>query len=105
MHNSIPQPVRRTLLLLTLVLVGPFASQDINAQQIPQSAYAGMRWRSIGPFRGGWSTAAAGIAGQPNTMYFGAAGGGVWKTNDAGLTWHLRSPVRIRTSSMSEPDR
>jgi photosystem II stability/assembly factor-like uncharacterized protein len=45
------------------------------------------QWRSIGPFRGGRVTAVSGVAGQPNVFYFGATGGGVWKTTDAGLTW------------------
>ncbi|MBS0439119.1 MAG: hypothetical protein JSS33_06900, partial [Proteobacteria bacterium] len=49
---------------------------------------AALRWRLVGPFRGGWATMADGIADQPNTFYFGAAGGGVWKTDDAGATWH-----------------
>ncbi len=47
-----------------------------------------MRWRLLGPMRGGWGTVAKGVADQPNTFYFGAAGGGVWKTDDAGQTWH-----------------
>ncbi|MFO1507259.1 MAG: hypothetical protein U1F23_09385 [Lysobacterales bacterium] len=47
-----------------------------------------MHWRLLGPFRAGWGTIAAGIPDQPNTFYFGAAGGGVWKTVDAGATWH-----------------
>lgn len=47
-----------------------------------------MHWRLLGPFRGGWGTVAQGIPERPNTFYFGAAGGGVWKTDDAGATWH-----------------
>ncbi len=46
-----------------------------------------MRWRLIGPFRGGRVTAVAGIPGDPNTYYFGTPGGGVWKTTDAGRVW------------------
>ncbi len=46
-----------------------------------------MRWRLIGPFRGGRSIAAVGFPGQPSVFYFGAVGGGVWKTTDAGNTW------------------
>ncbi|MHB8406378.1 MAG: WD40/YVTN/BNR-like repeat-containing protein [Gammaproteobacteria bacterium] len=49
--------------------------------------YAQLHWREVGPFRGGWSTMAAGIPGEPNVFYFGAADGGVWKSADAGLTW------------------
>jgi photosystem II stability/assembly factor-like uncharacterized protein len=47
----------------------------------------GLEWRMIGPYRSGWSTMAAGIADQPDTYYAGYAGGGVWKTTDAGQTW------------------
>jgi photosystem II stability/assembly factor-like uncharacterized protein len=46
-----------------------------------------LRWRSIGPFRGGRALAVTGVRGQPEVYYFGAVGGGVWRTNDAGRTW------------------
>jgi photosystem II stability/assembly factor-like uncharacterized protein len=69
-----------------------------HAQTIPSSAYGEMRWRLVGPFRAGWATVAAGVADQPNTFYFGAAGGGVWKTNDAGITWQ---PVMEHEKSSS----
>src|SRR5260370_14491270 len=55
--------------------------------QIPPSTYDGLRWRLIGPFRGGRAVAATGIAGDPNTYYFGSVGGGVWKYTDAGMVW------------------
>ncbi|MGA9420780.1 MAG: hypothetical protein WBW61_00330 [Rhodanobacteraceae bacterium] len=53
----------------------------------PDSMLAGMHWRLVGPHRAGWATMGSGVPGQPNTFYFGAAGGGVWKTEDAGRTW------------------
>src|SRR4029453_7833450 len=46
-----------------------------------------LSWRNVGPFRGGRTTAVAGVPSQPNVFYFGAANGGVWKTTDAGRTW------------------
>jgi len=46
-----------------------------------------MQWRLIGPFRGGRVVATAGVPGDPNTFYFGGVDGGVWKSNNAGLTW------------------
>ena len=52
--------------------------------------FKGMQYRSIGPFRGGRSLTAAGIPGDPTTYYFGATGGGVWKSIDGANTW---SPV------------
>ncbi len=57
----------------------------VNAQTGSEDA---LRWRLLGPFRAGWSTMAQGIADQPDVYYFGAAGGGVWKTQDSGQTWH-----------------
>jgi photosystem II stability/assembly factor-like uncharacterized protein len=47
-----------------------------------------LRWRSIGPFRGGRALAVTGVRGQPEVFYFGAVGGGVWHTNDSGRTWN-----------------
>src|SRR4051812_25056016 len=47
-----------------------------------------LRWRNIGPFRGGRVDAVAGVAGDPTTFYFGSVGGGVWKTTNAGTTWN-----------------
>jgi photosystem II stability/assembly factor-like uncharacterized protein len=52
-----------------------------------QSLYAGMRWRELGPFRGGRSSTITGVRGNPNLYYFGTVGGGVWKTEDAGQTY------------------
>ena len=62
-----------------------------TARQIPDTQLQGLQWRLVGPFRAGWSTMAAGIPDQPDTFYFGAAGGGVWKTGNAGATWQPMS--------------
>src|SRR5512143_3517713 len=51
---------------------------------------SGMRWRMIGPFRGGRVNGVSGVPGQPAVFYFGSVGGGVWKTTNSGRTW---SPV------------
>ena len=87
--------IKKTAVLLTLVLcVFTAHSQKKAAPQPPtstltfdQSLYAGMRWRELGPFRGGRSTTVTGVRGNNNLFYFGAVGGGVWKTEDAGQTW------------------
>jgi len=52
-----------------------------------EKAFKGMKYRLIGPFRGGRSLTAAGIPGDPTTYYFGATGGGVWKSTDGAMTW------------------
>jgi photosystem II stability/assembly factor-like uncharacterized protein len=57
------------------------------AEPVDPALFGALKWRSIGPYRGGRALAVAGIPGNPNTFYFGAAAGGVWKTSDAGATW------------------
>jgi len=72
-------------LAIILALAAPF----VAAQQgrIDRSLYSGLRWRMIGPFRGGRVNGVSGVPGQPDTFYFGSVGGGVWKTTNAGRTW------------------
>jgi hypothetical protein len=84
--------VRRLLLigatvLACVMLLGWFAPDRIRGQQFDPSLFSGMHWRMIGPFRGGRALTAVGVPGQPNVFYFGAVGGGVWKTTNAGHTW------------------
>ncbi|MBK8148749.1 MAG: glycosyl hydrolase [Acidobacteria bacterium] len=59
-----------------------------------------LQYRSIGPFRGGRATAVAGVPGQPNVYYFGATGGGVWKTTDSGVNWAPVSDAFFKTGSV-----
>ncbi|HBB48645.1 MAG TPA: hypothetical protein DCZ44_03295, partial [Flavobacteriaceae bacterium] len=56
-------------------------------QNYDPSLYDALSYREIGPFRGGRSAAVTGVTGKPNLFYFGATGGGVWKTNDGGRHW------------------
>jgi photosystem II stability/assembly factor-like uncharacterized protein len=58
------------------------------AQQTDPNLYNGLRWRMIGPFRGGRSNAVSGVPGRPNVYYFGAVAGGVWKSTNGGETWN-----------------
>ena len=64
------------------------------------SYYNVMRWRCVGPWRGGRSLAVAGHTNQANTYYFGATGGGVWKTTDGGETWNCISDTVFTASSI-----
>jgi photosystem II stability/assembly factor-like uncharacterized protein len=78
---------RRTALLVwTLVLMAALPCVAPGGPLNPQ-LYEEMRWRMIGPFRGGRTVAATGIPGQPNVFYVAANNGGVWKTTDYGRTW------------------
>ena len=74
--------LRRTFVLLSFLI-----SSAAGAQQIDPALYSGLKWRLIGPFRGGRSVAATGVPGHPDLFYFGSVGGGVWKSEDAGTTW------------------
>jgi photosystem II stability/assembly factor-like uncharacterized protein len=65
-------------------------SDESDSKKPEEKPFKGMKYRLIGPFRGGRSLTAAGIPGDPTTYYFGATGGGVWKSTDGAMTW---SPV------------
>src|SRR6516164_9821335 len=63
------------------------AASPTPAGAIDEKLFNGMRWRQVGPFRGGRALAIEGVVGEPDTYYFGAVAGGVWKTTDGGATW------------------
>ena len=64
------------------------------------SFFTALKWRSIGPARGGRSIACAGSTNRPFEYYFGAVGGGLWKTTDSGLTWRPVTDGQIKSSSV-----
>ena len=59
-----------------------------------------MQWRNIGPFRGGRSDAVAGVPQNPHLYYFGGVGGGLWKTENDGITWTNITDGQLKTSSV-----
>ena len=63
-----------------LLFAGVISAQNVNDVK-------SLKWRLIGPFRGGRVAAVTGVESQPNVYYFGGAAGGVWKTTNAGVTW------------------
>ncbi len=79
-------------------------SSSRSAKAAPQTASAGpfgaLRWRSLGPARGGRSIAVAGSAARPYEYYMGATGGGLWKTTDAGISWKPVTDGLIHYSSV-----
>jgi photosystem II stability/assembly factor-like uncharacterized protein len=76
--------MRRLLVVCTLILIsfGPYAPSQVNPAII-----GGMKWRQVGPFRGGRVLAVTGVPGEPNVYYFGAVAGGVFKSTNGGLSW------------------
>src|SRR4051812_13738055 len=73
---------------LSALLLSSFLISTAHAQQLDPKLYQGLRWRLVGPFRGGRTVSVAGIPGNPNVYYFGSVGGGVWKTTNGGITWN-----------------
>src|SRR5262245_66371074 len=89
-------PRRLLVLLFALMTAGPLSAQPAHERTF-LDAY---KWRSIGPARGGRSIAVSGVKGRPLEAYFGAVGGGLWKTIDAGNTWAPVTDGQIGSSSV-----
>ena len=97
----------KIILLCLLILPLSVHSQNRKKKKtseavvtINDSLFHGLKWRNIGPFRGGRSVASTGVVGQPHTYYMGSTGGGIWKTMDAGITWNNISDGFFKTGSV-----
>lgn len=87
------------VLTVSLIVVLPFTlfaqrksakrqkSESSALAQFDADKFSALKWRNIGPFRGGRAVAVSGVPNDPQTYYFGSVGGGLWKTSDAGLNW------------------
>jgi len=95
-------------LIIIVLLITPLA---LNAQRrkkkttepiikVTDSLFTGLKWRNIGPYRGGRSVASTGVVGQPMTYYMGTVGGGIWKTTDDGITWKNISDGFLKTGTV-----
>src|SRR6476619_4418574 len=108
--------MKRLLLVMAGVIAAasfhpalPARLARLQAQASPNvvinpNAYQDLRWRSVGPHRGGRSTAADGVRTQPNVFSMGATGGGVWKTENYGITWVPVTDGQIPTGSIGAID-
>ncbi|MGE0125966.1 MAG: WD40/YVTN/BNR-like repeat-containing protein, partial [Vicinamibacterales bacterium] len=100
----------RLLLTATLVtaLVPTVRPVPLTAQGgshlVPPAAYGALRWRNVGGARGGRVTGLAGVRQQPHTFYIGSSGGGVWKTDDAGINWYPVGDGDLTTGSIGSID-
>lgn len=73
---------------------------SVSAAQNLDSIFKYVKYRNIGPFRGGRSVCASGVVGDPLTYYMGTTGGGLWKTEDAGVSWRNISDGFFKTGSV-----
>jgi photosystem II stability/assembly factor-like uncharacterized protein len=102
--NSVVIPVACAALL---VLTGTWKTRAIvvgavqtAASSVDPMVLKALQWRSIGPARGGRSIAASGVKGRPKDAYFGAVGGGLWKTTDGGENWAPVTDGQIKSASV-----
>lgn len=92
--NTLAQKKGKTQIQLPVTTTPAISSKSFDLST--------MQWRNIGPFRGGRSLAVAGHASKPLTYYFGAVGGGVWKTTDGGINWICISDSTFTSSSVGD---
>ncbi|MEM9685907.1 MAG: glycosyl hydrolase [Bacteroidota bacterium] len=78
--------MRFSILFVSVLLLLGF-HLDSHSQSFSETHYDALEYRLVGPFRGGRSAAVTGVSNKPNLYYFGATGGGIWKTTDGGRTW------------------
>lgn len=88
----------RRVLIVGVVLAWSFVAHIGFAEVVDKAQFNGLKWRLVGPFRGGRVEAVAGLPDDPNVYYFGAVAGGLWKTTDGGTTW---KPIFDHESNLS----
>ncbi len=92
--------------LCVLAVAGAAAASTVA----PTEGFGDLHWRLVGPFRAGWGEMVEGVASRPDTFYFGAAGGGVWRSDNAGRTWRSlfdsgpTAPIGALAVAPSAPD-
>ncbi len=94
------RPALLALLLGASFVFPAFSTRALAQETVPEEFFQGLRWQNVGPERGGRSIAVAGSDARPMEFYFGATGGGLWKTTDGGTTWRVITDGKINSSSV-----
>jgi photosystem II stability/assembly factor-like uncharacterized protein len=93
-------------ILMLMTLIGTVTAQKTKPAAVTPSVnaevYKGLKWRNIGPYRGGRSNAVSGVVGNDQIYYTGYTGGGLWKTEDAGISWKNISDGFFKTGSVGD---
>lgn len=89
-----------TFLLIIFSVYSQRRKKEAPKPVLTDTLYQGVKWRNIGPFRGGRSVAVSGVVGQEGTYYMGSTGGGVWKTTDDGMHWSNVSDGFFKTGTV-----
>ena len=96
------RPILLFMLVLPLLSTGQRKKKQTTEEpkRDLSEIYAGLKWRNIGPFRGGRSVASTGVVSDPLTYYMGGTGSGIWKTTDAGTSWKNISDGQFKTGTV-----
>ncbi|WP_036386330.1 glycosyl hydrolase [Muricauda sp. MAR_2010_75] len=100
--------IKLLLLCAILLAIAPSHAQrrknksETSTRIVNDSLFPGIKWRNIGPFRGGRSVTSTGVVGQLHTYYMGTTGGGIWKTTDDGLNWNNISDGQLKTGTVGD---
>ncbi len=101
----------RSLTFLLVTLAAGVPTTSAGQHEVNDNYFGMLEWRNVGPNRGGRSIAVSGSESHPHEYYFGATGGGLWKSNDAGLNWRPVTDGQIGSASVgavavapSDPD-
>ncbi len=91
----------KKIVIIAIALVAcQFSFSQSNKNSKKESVYSQLKWRNIGPFRGGRSVASTGVVKQAGTFYMGSVGGGIWKTTDNGIQWKNVSDGFLNTGTV-----
>ena len=93
-------PIALLLFSISLAAQRRKKNAPTTTPKVNEATFKALKWRNIGPFRGGRSVASSGVVSDPLTYYMGSTGGGVWKTTDAGISWKNISDGFFKTGSV-----